>query len=156
MLESKESTLQEKLDFTIHLTCGKFMVGHLSHKDILTELLKSGQLIYKVKKEIILSQDFDVILNLICNKCNLTLVEQINDTASLYGHSLKGHHVCLLLKCNVSKTFYLLKFNIINDFNKDIIKFFLQKSSRNLVIEGKGDNNTLLSGIGDEILRILT
>ncbi|XP_006618193.1 AP-3 complex subunit delta-1 [Apis dorsata] len=130
MLESKESTLQEKLDFTIHLTCGKFMVGHLSHKDILTELLKSGQLIYKVKKEIILSQDFDVILNLICNKCNLTLVEQINDTASLYGHSLKGHHVCLLLKCN--------------------------KSSRNLVIEGKGDNNTLLSGIGDEILRILT
>ncbi|XP_068968798.1 AP-3 complex subunit delta-1 [Bombus flavifrons] len=130
MLESKESTLQEKLDFTMHLTCSKFMVGHLSHKDILTELLKSGQLVYKVRKEIILSQDFDVILNLICCKCNLTLVEQINDTASLYGHSLKGHHVCLLLKYN--------------------------KSSGNLVIEGKGDNNTLLSGIGEEILRILT
>ncbi|KAF3420160.1 hypothetical protein E2986_09410 [Frieseomelitta varia] len=130
MLENKESTLQEKLDFTMHLTCSKFMVGDLSHKDILTELLKSGQLVHKIRKEIVLSQDFDVILNLICCKCNLTLVEQITDTASLYGHSLKGHHVCLLLKYN--------------------------KSSANLVIEGKGDNNTLLSGIGEEILRILT
>ncbi|XP_031845956.1 adaptor-related protein complex 3, delta 1 subunit-like garnet isoform X2 [Nomia melanderi] len=128
MLENKESTLQEKLDFAMHLTCSKFMVGHLSHKDILTELLKSGQLIHKVKTEVNLSQDFDVILNLICYKCNLTLVEQINDTASLYGHSLKGHHVCLLLKYN---------------------------KSGNLVIEGKGDNNTLLSGITEEILRIL-
>ncbi|KAK1131743.1 hypothetical protein K0M31_015903 [Melipona bicolor] len=130
MLENKESTLQEKLDFTMHLTCSKFMVGDLSHKDILTELLKSGQLVHKIRKEIVLSQDFDVILNLICCKCNLTLVEQIIDTASLYGHSLKGHHVCLLLKYN--------------------------KSSANLVIEGKGDNNILLSGIGEEILRILT
>lgn len=130
MLENKESTLQEKLDFTMHLTCSKFMVGDLSHKDILTELLKSGQLVHKIRKEIVLSQDFDVILNLICCKCNLTLVEQITDTASLYGHSLKGHHVCLLLKYD--------------------------KSSANLVIEGKGDNNTLLSGIGEEILRILT
>ncbi|CAL7935163.1 unnamed protein product [Xylocopa violacea] len=130
MLESKESTLQEKLDFTMHLTCSKFMIGHLSHKDILTELLKSGQLVHKVRKEIVLSQDFDVTLNLICCKCNLSLVEQINDTASLYGHSLKGHHVCLLLKYS--------------------------KSSGHLVIEGKGDNNTLLSGIGEEILRILT
>ncbi|KZC13228.1 PREDICTED: AP-3 complex subunit delta-1 [Dufourea novaeangliae] len=130
MIESKESTLQEKLDFTMHLLCSMFMVGQLSHRDILTELLKSGQLIYKTKKEVGLSQDFHVILNLICCKCNLTLVEQINDTASLYGHSLKGHHVCLLLKYN--------------------------KSSGNLVIEGKGDNNTLLSGITEEILRILT
>ncbi|XP_026669310.1 AP-3 complex subunit delta-1 isoform X2 [Ceratina calcarata] len=130
MLESKESTLQEKLDFTMHLPCSKFMVGDLSHKDILTELLKSGQLVYKVKKEATLPQKFDITLNSICSKCNLTLVEQINDTASLYGHSLKGHHVCLLLKYN--------------------------KSSGNLLIEGKGDNNSLLSGIGEEISRILT
>lgn len=102
MLENKESTLQEKLDFTMHLPCSKFMFGHISHKDILTELLKSGQLVYKVRKEIVLSQDFDAILNLICSKCNLTLVEKIEDTASLYGQSLKGHNVCLLLKYDVS------------------------------------------------------
>ncbi|KAG7209490.1 hypothetical protein KM043_015576 [Ampulex compressa] len=130
MLETTEGMLQEKLDFTIQLSCSKFMIGHLSHKDILTELLKSGQLVYKVRREIVPSQEFDVVLNTICHKCNLTLVEQVNDTASLYGHSLKGHHVCLLLKHN--------------------------KSVGNLLVEGKGDNNTLLSGIAEEILRILT
>lgn len=102
MFESTEGTQQEKLDFTVHLSCSKFMVGHLSHKDILTELLKSGQLVSKIRREITPSQDFDTVLNVICRKCNLTLVEQIDDTASLYGHSLKGHHVCLLLKYNVS------------------------------------------------------
>ncbi|EFN74144.1 AP-3 complex subunit delta-1 [Camponotus floridanus] len=102
MFEGRNGTEQEKLDFTVHLSCSKFMVGHLSHKDILTELLKSGQLISKIRKEVTISLDFDMVLNIICRKCNLTLVEQINDTASLYGHSLKGHHVCLLLKYNVS------------------------------------------------------
>lgn len=130
MFESKEGTQQEKLDFTVPLSCSKFMVGHLSHKDILTELLKSGQLVSKIRREIMPSQDFDTVLNVICRKCNLTLVEQIDDTASLYGHSLKGHHVCLLLKYN--------------------------RATENLLIEGKGDNNSLLSGIGEEILRILT
>ncbi|XP_025264424.1 AP-3 complex subunit delta-1 [Camponotus floridanus] len=130
MFEGRNGTEQEKLDFTVHLSCSKFMVGHLSHKDILTELLKSGQLISKIRKEVTISLDFDMVLNIICRKCNLTLVEQINDTASLYGHSLKGHHVCLLLKYN--------------------------RTTGNLIIEGKGDNNSLLSGIGEEISRILT
>ncbi|XP_050465934.1 AP-3 complex subunit delta-1 [Cataglyphis hispanica] len=130
MFESKNGTEQEKLDFTVHLLCSKFMVGHLSHKDILTELLKSGQLISKIRKEVTVSLDFDMVLNIICRKCNLTLVEQIDDTASLYGHSLKGHHVCLLLKYN--------------------------RATGNLIIEGKGDNNSLLWGIGEEISRILT
>lgn len=102
MFETREGTQQEKLDFTVHLSCSKFMVGHLSHKDILTELLKSGQLISKIRKEVTPTQDFGTVLNIICRNCNLTLVEQIEDTASLYGHSLKGHHVCLLLKSNVS------------------------------------------------------
>lgn len=129
MLESIEGTLQEKLDFTVNLSCSKFMVGHLSHKDILTELLKSGQLVSRIKKEIVPSQEFDTVLNMVCCKCNLTLVDRVNDTASLYGHSLKGHHVCLLLKYN--------------------------KSTGNLAIDGKGDNNSLLLGIAEEILRIL-
>ncbi|XP_047364201.1 AP-3 complex subunit delta-1 isoform X1 [Vespa velutina] len=130
MLENMEGTIQEKLDFTINLSCSKFMIGHLSHKDILTELLKSGQLVSRIKKEIVPSQEFNAVLNTVCCKCNLTLVEQINNTASLYGHSLKGHHVCLLLKYN--------------------------KSTGNLLIEGKGDNNSLLSGIAEEISRLLT
>lgn len=34
--------------------------------------------------------------------------------------------------------------------------FILQRTTGNLIIEGKGDNNSLLSGIGEEISRILT
>lgn len=102
MVESSVGTVQEKLDFTMQLSCSNFMIGHLSHRDILTELLKSGQLTAKTKKEISGCQDFTEALNKICTKCHVTLVEQIDDTASVYGHSLQGHHVCLLLKQNVS------------------------------------------------------
>ncbi|XP_076653466.1 adaptor-related protein complex 3, delta 1 subunit-like garnet [Halictus rubicundus] len=129
VLES-EAKVCHTVDFVMHLMCSKFMVGHLSHRDILTELLKSDQLKHQIKTQVSLFQDFGMILSLIRSRCNLTLVEQIENTASLYGHSLKGHHVCLLLKYN--------------------------KSSGNLVIEGKGDNNQLLSGITEEILRVLT
>ncbi|XP_078041110.1 adaptor-related protein complex 3, delta 1 subunit-like garnet [Augochlora pura] len=125
-----EEKIFHTIDFTMQLNCSKFMVGHLSHRDILTELLKSDQLKHQVKTQVSISQSFSTILSSIRTRCNLTLVEQIDSTASLYGHSLKGHHVCLLLKYN--------------------------KSSGNLVIEGKGDNNQLLSGIIEEILRVLT
>ncbi|XP_024945081.1 AP-3 complex subunit delta-1 isoform X2 [Cephus cinctus] len=129
MVESPLGIVQEKLDFTMYLPCSSFMVGRLSHRDILTELLGGGQLTQKIRKEFEPHQEFSQILSSVCYKCHLTLVEQVNDTASVYGHSLKGHHVCLLLKQNKSGT---------------------------LTIEGKSDNNALLLGIIDEISRILT
>ncbi|XP_076242708.1 adaptor-related protein complex 3, delta 1 subunit-like garnet [Calliopsis andreniformis] len=128
VLENEESTLQEKFDFSMPLTCRMLMSSNLSRKDVLTDLLTSGRIVYKARKEIFLSQDFDVILYTICSKCNLTLVERIDDTASLYGISLKGDHMCFLLKYN--------------------------KSSNNLVIEGKG-NSSLLSAVVCEILEIM-
>ncbi|XP_033212588.1 AP-3 complex subunit delta-1 isoform X2 [Belonocnema kinseyi] len=129
MVESSVGTVQEKLDFIMHVPCSSFMVGQLSHRDILTELLKSGQLTAKVKKEVPQREDFSRALNFICQRCNVTLVEQVNNTASLYGHSLRGHHVCLLLKQN--------------------------NSTGNLAIDGKGDNNSLLTEIVKEIVNIL-
>lgn len=103
MVEEDGRTSQEKLDFVMTLPCSSFMVGHLSHRDILTELLSGGQLTAKIKNEVdSKGQEFSQILTTVCYKCHLTLVEQVDQTASLYGHSLKGHHVCLLLKHNVS------------------------------------------------------
>lgn len=118
MLENKENTVQEKLDFSMYLRCSKFMVSYLPHRDILTELLKNRQFICKnrrLRKSVSFSENFGVILNAICYKCNLILVEQIYDTASLYGHSLKGHHVCLLLKYDVSN---ISEFNIRNSLRE--------------------------------------
>lgn len=131
MIEGESETSQEKLDFVLTLPCSSFMVGHLSHGDILTELLSGGQLTEKIKSEVDSGgQEFSQLLNTICYKCHLTLVEKIDQTASLYGHSLKGHHVCLLLKHNNGKGA--------------------------LVIEGKSDNNSLLSGIVEEIIRLMS
>ena len=102
MVQNTNDTMQEKLDFTLRLPCSSFIVGRLSHNDILTELLKSGQLLHKLRNEVTACKDFDGLLRNICRECHLTLVEHIDNTASLYGQSLKGHHVCLLIKQNVS------------------------------------------------------
>lgn len=98
MVVSPSGTIQEKLDFTLALSCCDFMVGSLSHNDILTELLGSDQLAFKSKNKFEITRELREVLDLICQKCHLTLVEHVDDAASLYGQSLKGHHVCLLVK----------------------------------------------------------
>ncbi|OXU26869.1 hypothetical protein TSAR_010610 [Trichomalopsis sarcophagae] len=130
MVQGSNDTIHEKLDFTLRLPCSSFIVGRISHNDILTELLKSGQLLHKLRNEVTACKDFEGVLKNICAGCNLTLVEHIDDTASLYGQSLKGHHVCLLIKQN--------------------------STTNTLVIEGKSDNNSLLSEILNEITKMLT
>ncbi|XP_058809166.1 AP-3 complex subunit delta-1 [Phymastichus coffea] len=129
MIQGSNDTVQEKLDFILRLPCSSFVVGRLCHNDILAELLKSGQLSQKSRTEVTACKNFNKILKNICSECHLTLVEHIDNTASLYGQSLKGHHICLLVK---------------------------QNSTTNiLVIEGKSDNNSLLVEIIDEITKIL-
>ncbi|KAK0180846.1 hypothetical protein PV327_003184 [Microctonus hyperodae] len=132
MVQNPNGKIQEKLDFTLSLSHCDFMVGCISHSDILTELLSSDQLAYKVKNKIEFPHEVGHAIDIICQQCHLTLVEHVDDAASLYGQSLKGHHVCLLIK---------------------------KKSSENssyLTIEGKGDNNSLLSGVVDEIIKKLS
>ncbi|XP_044014482.1 AP-3 complex subunit delta-1 isoform X2 [Aphidius gifuensis] len=131
MIDNTNGLIQEKLDFILYLSCSDFLIESLPQSDILTELLSNDLLQYKVKQIIEVQGDFDKILNIICQNCHLTLVEIVDDAASLYGNSLKGHHVCLLIKK-------------------------LSESSLCLSIEGKGDNNSLLTGIVDEIVKTLT
>lgn len=102
MVQEEENTIQNKLDFILYLPCSSFIIGKISHDDILTELLRSGQLLYKHRTELPKHKDFTKMIKKVCSSCHLILVEHIGDTASLYGQSLKGHHICLLLKQNVS------------------------------------------------------
>lgn len=106
MLEDKESTLQEKLDFVMHFPCSKFMCP-MWDPTLVTDLIKSGQLVYENRNEVVLSQDFDEIAPVISAKCNLGIVQEFTDTATMYmnymcGRSIKGHHVCIYFKYNVS------------------------------------------------------
>ncbi|XP_014232130.1 AP-3 complex subunit delta-1 [Trichogramma pretiosum] len=130
MVQDQNSTTQEKLDFTLRLPCSSFIIGRISHNEILTELLTSGQLVHKSRSEVAACKDFEHTLQRICSACNLTLVEHIQDSASVYGQSLKGHHICLLIKRN--------------------------PATNTLLIEGKSDNNSLLTEINNEIVQMLT
>lgn len=93
----------EKLDFWLTVPCSSFMVGKLSHRHTLTDLLSSGQLIHRNSLKFNeVEHDFSQVLSLVCFHCHFILVEQIDRTASLYSRSLHGHHVCLLLKADDS------------------------------------------------------
>ncbi|PNF29931.1 AP-3 complex subunit delta-1 [Cryptotermes secundus] len=93
------SSTHEKLDFWLNLPCSTFMIGRLSHRDTVTDLLSSGQL---TKRRSMLLDDvqeeFSQILARICFHCHFILVEQVDKTASLYSRSIQDHHVCLLVK----------------------------------------------------------
>jgi AP-3 complex subunit delta-1 len=102
IIQGFNNTIHEKLDFILHLPCSTFIIDRISHGDILIELLKSDQLLYKLRNEITACKDFSSVLKNICSSCHLMLVEYIDESASLFGQSLKGHHVCLLIKQNVS------------------------------------------------------
>ena len=45
--------------------------------------------------------DLSSALNLIVLRLHLVMVEQIEDSASLYGCSISGHHICFLIKAQV-------------------------------------------------------
>ncbi|XP_063986476.1 AP-3 complex subunit delta-1 [Diachasmimorpha longicaudata] len=131
-VEGSLGMVQEKLDFVLKFTCCDFMAGNIPQGDVLTELLGGDQLQYKTRNSVDVSLNLRQAVEMACQRCKLTLVEQIDDAASLYGHSLMGHHVCLLLKKKSSDM------------------------SSSLSIEGKGDNNSLLSGIVEEIIKTIT
>lgn len=93
------SSTHEKIDFWLSLPCSTFMIGRLSHRDTVTDLLSSGQLTNR--KSIHLDnvpEEFSQILAKVCFHCHFMLVEQIDKTASLYSRSIQDHHVCLLIK----------------------------------------------------------
>lgn len=131
MTEGAENiSTQEKLDFWLHLPCSSFMIGRLSHRDIVTDLLAGGTL--TARSNITLeniSLDFSQVLQRVCFYAHMTLVEQVDLTASLYSHSIQQHNICLLLKFN--------------------------SSSKTLAVDGKSDCSPLLSAILEEIRNLL-
>lgn len=99
----KEGSTHEKLDFKLPLPCSSFMIGSLYRRDTFTELLGSGDLAYKQSSIIEdLDVDFSQILARTCYYLHFFVVEQVDQTASLYSRSIQGHHVCILMKSLVS------------------------------------------------------
>lgn len=102
-----------------------FLSGKSASRTTFTDLLASGQL--NARSSFTMpecQQSFPEVLEIMTRGGSLSVVERVDQTASLYGRSLRGHHVCLLVK--------------------------YQGSSR-LTVDGKSDEGTLLSNALDHL-----
>ncbi|XP_043286918.1 AP-3 complex subunit delta isoform X1 [Venturia canescens] len=119
----------EKLEFTIKVTSCDFLIARMDIRDAYSLDSNRKSLSFKKQREIHYSRGLVPALDIICNQCHLTLVEKIEGAATLYGRSIGGHLVCLLIK----------EKNTSND----------QQSS--LKIESTGNDGLYLSGIMEDI-----
>ncbi|XP_076060659.1 adaptor-related protein complex 3, delta 1 subunit-like garnet isoform X2 [Oratosquilla oratoria] len=94
-VDGMASELPLKVDFAIT----SFLSGRTASRATFTDLLASGQLTARSSFTITDFQlPFCEVLAAVTHGGSLAVVEQVDSTASLYGRSLHGHHVCLLLK----------------------------------------------------------
>ncbi|XP_068238241.1 AP-3 complex subunit delta-1 isoform X2 [Palaemon carinicauda] len=115
-----------RLEFPV--TC--FLSGKTASRSTFTDLLGSGQLCARSSFTVPECQlSFPQVLEALARDGSLAVVESVDQTASLYGRSLRGHHVCLLVKYQVS---------------------------RRLTIDGKSTEGTLLSNALDHLRTILS
>ena len=59
---------------------------------------------YSIQVQLSKTADFSSALTATVTIFNMVEVERIEDNASLYGCSISGHHVCLLVKALVRET----------------------------------------------------
>ncbi|XP_049804898.1 AP-3 complex subunit delta-1 isoform X1 [Schistocerca nitens] len=127
---SDDMSSHEKLDFWVNIPCSTFMIARVCGADTVSDLLTSGQLPYHNSFHLKnIMQDTAQMISQICFHCNFVLVEQIENTASLYSRSVDGSHICLLLK--------------------------VDRSCTAISVDGKSDNEVLLSNIISEIEKLL-
>lgn len=97
---SDDASPQDKLDFWFHVGVSAFLSGTLLAGDSYTDLLSGGTLLHRssILLRPVQPKQFSQVLAAICSKYHLSVIEQVDLTASLYCRSSRGHHVCLLIK----------------------------------------------------------
>jgi len=100
MVKSDEGTASDKLDFTISLPCSAFICPVPCSQQQFASMLSSGGLCdtQTIKAPLVNTADFGAALSAIVTALHLTVLENIDESASLYGCSIANQHVCLLVK----------------------------------------------------------
>jgi len=130
IVKTDEGTTHEKEDFKLSVNCSSYLVGLPCNGDAFAKLLSSGDLTDKYSSQFTTTDtDFPPILAKICFFAHFSVVEQVENSASLYSKSIQGHDVCLLVK---------------------------QGADGTLTIDGKSSDSSLLSNIVSDIKAILT
>jgi len=131
MLKSDDIGIaHEKIDFKLNVPCSKYLVKNPSDSDDLTKWLSNGQLTSKfsIKLDSLIYEDIHSILDLLSSNFTFTIVETIDNNASLYVSSIQNHPICVLIKYS---------------------------SAKSLTIEAKSTNQSLVENLLEEFKSIL-
>lgn len=126
MLMNKESgSSHEKIDFKLKLCCSTFLIKNSCDNDDFAKWLGSGQLNakYSVKCKTLNPGNIESIINRLCTNFDISIVECVDNSASLFTSSIQNHPICILVK-----------------FMKD----------DSLTIDGKSTNQSLLESVLEE------
>ncbi|XP_064604156.1 AP-3 complex subunit delta-1-like isoform X2 [Liolophura sinensis] len=130
ILKTSEGSTHDKLDFKLHLPCSSYLSATHCKGPEFAKLLSSGDLTEKSSLTVSpMDTEFPHILAKLCFFLHFTIVEQVENSASLYSRSIQNHSICLLVKYTSSKT---------------------------LSIDGKCTDTSLLSNVLDEVRTVLT
>ncbi|XP_013390011.1 AP-3 complex subunit delta-1-like isoform X2 [Lingula anatina] len=130
IVKNDDGATHDKLDFKLHLPCSSYLVPVSCKGDAFAEMLGSGNLNEKSSVTFNTSDsEFSIILAKICFYTHFSIVEQVDNTASLFSKSIQGHDICLLVK---------------------------QLANKGISIDGKSTDSTLLSNVTEEIKTVLT
>jgi AP-3 complex subunit delta-1 len=126
MAKGESGTASEKLDFSLHLPCSAFICPIPCANQHFSTLLSGGSLCdtQTVNVSVTKVAGFSEVLAVITSSLHLSVVENIENTASLYGCSISNHHICLLVK---------------------------EAGSGKLIVNAKGSDSQLISNLLDEI-----
>ncbi|OUC40958.1 adaptin region [Trichinella nativa] len=89
-----------KLDFQMIFPCSAFAVSVSVTSSRFAELVGDPSLAYSVCEQIATApdDDFETILQNMCSRLRLSIVEKLDSSALLFNQTIKGDPICVLLK----------------------------------------------------------
>jgi len=100
ILKQSDGSTSEKLDFKLSFPVSNYFYPHPISSDEFTGLLAGGELKDKQSVKITFTEEInlDAIIQKVYQQMHFTVVEKIEDGASLYGETIQTHPLCLLIK----------------------------------------------------------
>lgn len=100
VIKDDEGSTSEKMDFSVFLPCSSFLIATPLSSTDFANLLGSGTLANKSSVKVTTPEttEFSSIITRICVLLHFAVVEQVDNSASLYASSIQGHHLCVLVK----------------------------------------------------------
>eukprot|EP00112_Aurelia_sp_Birch-Aquarium-sp1_P011804 Seg2482.5 transcript_id=Seg2482.5/GoldUCD/mRNA.D3Y31 product="AP-3 complex subunit delta-1" protein_id=Seg2482.5/GoldUCD/D3Y31 len=106
IIKGTDGSTSEKIDFKINFPVSSFIVQTPVHRTYFANLLAGGTLTEKQSANVDVPADleFKDIIGRICSKMHTTVVESVENGASIYGYTIQHHEILLLVKQKTEST----------------------------------------------------